>query len=112
MKKIPILKDFTTFVEGLNEDCTQRKSAIATAVSKIKDKYGQNATEFIASAKNDGVDAVKDFIVKAVEPNLNNIKSQTNGSYHFDYDNLLEGLVSWVIVELQLIRNDKSKNTN
>ena len=116
MEKIPLLKDFTTFVKGLNEDCTQRKSAIATAVSKIKDKYGQNATEFIASAKKNGVDTIKDFIITTVEPNIDRIQSQeklqTNDMYSFDYDALLEGLVSWTIVELQLIKNDKSKRTH
>lgn len=112
MEKIPILKDFTTFVAGLNEDFAQRKSAIATIVSKIKDEFGQNATEFIASTKENGVDAIKDFIVKTVEPNIDRIQSQTNGIYNFDFDALLEGLVSWIIMELQFMKDDKSKKTH
>lgn len=48
MKKIFELKDFDTFVKELYESRIQKKSDVASAVEKIKEKYGDNARDFIA----------------------------------------------------------------
>ena len=113
MKKIPDIMDFESFLLEKKTANTQREDTIADAVKKIKDEYGHNTTEFIASAQKKGVDAIKDFISKIVEPYIDRIQSQNelplNGRFNLDYDGLLSGLVSWIIVELQLTKKDKSK---
>lgn len=99
MKDLIKLKDFDTFVLELNENHTQKKSTIETAVNKIKERFGQNASDFIAAVKKTGVDKVKDFIVHSVIPEIdrNNTKE-----LDADYDGILTGLVSWIMLELQL----------
>lgn len=99
MKDLIKLKDFDTFVQGLNENHTQKKSAIETAVDKIKQRYGQNASDFIASVKKTGTDKVKDFIVHSVIPEIDRSKTI---ELEADYDGILTGLVCWLLLELQL----------
>ena len=109
MKKLHKIENFDAFI--LNEGCTQRQSAIATAVSKIKEKYGHTSDKFLQSAKEKGVEEITDFIRKTVEPYMDRIESQeklqTKGRPTLDYDALLEGCVSWIIVELQVQRMKK-----
>ena len=50
----------------LKENCTQRNSAISTAVSKIKEEFGDTKEKFLKSAREKGVDEIKDFIVKTL----------------------------------------------
>lgn len=102
MKKLFELKDFDTFVKGLNENRTQKKSAVAYAVDKIKEKYGDNARDFIATVSKDGVDDVKAFIVKAVQP----IDRLNPRELNPDYDNILLGLVCWIMLELRLKKEE------
>lgn len=102
MQKIVELKDYDTFVKELNENCTQKKNDVAAAVDKIKKKYGETARDFIAAVSKEGVDAVKDFIVQTVQP-IDRFKTR---ELNPDYDNILTGLVSWIMLELQL-KKDK-----
>lgn len=99
MKEMIKLKDFDTFVAGLNESRTQKKNTIASAVEKIKERYGENATDFIAAVKKTGVDKVKDFIVHSVIPEIDRSKTKELDA---DYDGILTGLVSWILLEMQL----------
>jgi hypothetical protein len=101
MKKLFEFKDFDTFVRELNENRNQKKSAVENAVNKIKEKYGDNARDFIAAVSKDGVDDVKDFIAKAVQP----IERLNPRELNLDYDNILLGLVCWITLELQLEKN-------
>ncbi len=109
MKKLHKIENFDAFI--LNEGCTQRQSAIATAVSQIKERYGNDIDKFLQSAKKEGVEDVKDFIVKTVSPLMDRIESQeklqTTGRPSLDFDALLEGCVSWILVELQIQRMKK-----
>ena len=98
MKKMFELKDYDTFVRELNENRNQKKSAVENAVNKIKEKYGDNARDFIAAVSKDGVDDVKDFISKTVQP----IERLNPRELNPDYDNILLGLVCWIMLELQL----------
>lgn len=66
MGKLIKLKDFDSFI--LEEACTQRTSAISTAVSQIKAEFGDTKETFLKSAKEKGVDEIKDYIVKVLEP--------------------------------------------
>lgn len=113
MKKMPDIMDFESFLLEKKTANTQREDTIADAVKKIKDEYGHNATEFIASAQKKGVDAIKDFISQTVEPYIDRIQSQKelqfNGRFNLDYDDLLSGLVAWIIVERQLMKKYKSQ---
>jgi hypothetical protein len=101
MKKLFEFKDFDTFVRELNENRNQKKSAVENAVNKIKEKYGDNARDFIAAVSKDGVDDVKDFIAKTVQP----IERLNPRELNLDYDNILLGLVCWITLELQLEKN-------
>lgn len=92
------LKDYDTFVRELNENRSQKKSAVENAVNKIKEKYGDNARDFIAAVNKEGVDSVKDFIAKTVQP----IERLNPRELNPDYDNILSGLVCWIVLELQL----------
>lgn len=65
MKKERFLS-FDKFI--IEESCTQRKSAISTAVSQIKSEFGDTKELFLKSAKEKGVDEIKDYIVKVLEP--------------------------------------------
>ena len=98
MKKMFELKDYDTFVRELNENRSQKKSAVENAVNKIKEKYGDNARDFIAAVNKEGVDSVKDFIAKTVQP----IERLNPRELNPDYNNILSGLVCWIVLELQL----------
>ena len=64
----------------------------------IKEKYGDNARDFIAAVNKEGVDSFKDFIAKIVQP----IERLNPRELNPDYDNILSGLVCWIVLELQL----------
>lgn len=96
------LKDYDTFVRELNENRNQKKSAVENAVNKIKEKYGDNARDFIAAVSKDGVDDVKDFIAKTVQP----IERLNPRELNPDYDNILLGLVCWIMLELRLKKEE------
>lgn len=98
MKKLFELKDFETFVKEINENHAQKRTTAANAVKKIKEKYGETAREFIAAVNEKGVDDLKDFIVQTVQP-IDRINPR---ELNTDYDNILKGLVSWIMLELQL----------
>lgn len=76
----------------------KKKSDVASAVEKIKEKYGDNARDFIAAVNKEGVDSFKDFIAKIVQP----IERLNPRELNPDYDNILSGLVCWIVLELQL----------
>lgn len=112
MKKLFEFKNFDSFVQELNESCTQRNSAISTAVSKIKEEFGDTKEKFLKSAEEKGVDEIKDFLVQTLEPYIEQIenqeKLQANGRFIFDFDALLSGLASWTLVELEIAQMKKS----
>lgn len=110
MKKERFLS-FDKFV--IEESCTQRTSAISTAVSKIKEEFGNTKEKFLKSAKEKGVDEIKDCIVKTLEPYTERVeaeeKVQTGQKYVLDYDELLRGLASWMLVEIEINHMKKKK---
>ena len=115
IKKLVEFKTFESFVHQLNEDCTQRKSAISTAVSQLKARYGDTTDKFLKSVQGN-VDEVKDYLVEILTPYMDRIEAQEklqNSRFGFDFDGLLFGLASWVLVELELDRmkkKDKKEN--
>lgn len=96
----------------LKESCTQRNSAISTAVSKLKEEFGDTKEKFLKSAEDKGVDEIKDYLVQTLEPYIERIESQeilqTKEKFALDFDALLSGLASWVLVELQIAKMKKS----
>lgn len=117
MKKLFEFKNFDLFVQGLNENCTQRNSAISTAVSKLKEEFGDTKEKFLKSAEDKGVDEIKDYLVQTLEPYIERIEGQeilqTKEKFALDFDGLLSGLASWVLVELELAKMKKEhKNEN
>lgn len=111
MEKIEKFLSFDQFI--LEESCTQRTSAIRTAVSKIKEEFGDTKEKFLKYAQEKGVDEIKDFIVKVLEPYIERIEGQemlqTREKFIFDFDELLKGLASWVLVELEIGKMKKSE---
>ena len=109
MKMISKFKNFDSFI--LEESSTQRNSAISTTVSRIKEEFGDTKEKFLKSAEEKGVNDIKDFIVQTLKPYIDRIESQeklqSNGRFMFDFDGLLSGLVSWMLVEMEL---DRIKN--
>ena len=112
MKKERFLS-FDKFI--IEESCTQRTSAISTAVSKIKEKFGNTKEKFLKSAEEKGVDEIKDCIVKTLEPYIERVegqeKVQTGQKFILDYDELLKGVVSWMLIEIEInqMKNKKGK---
>lgn len=109
MKMISKFKNFDSFI--LEESSTQRNSAISTTVSRIKEEFGDTKENFLKSAEEKGVNDIKDFIVQTLKPYIDRIESQeklqSNGRFLFDFDGLLSGLVSWMLVEMEI---DRMKN--
>lgn len=114
MKLLDNLLSFDAFI--LEEGSSQRNAAIATAVSRLKEKFGDTKEKFLEYAKERGVEDIKEFILKTLEPYVERIESQeklqNNGRPTFDYDGMLAGLVSWILVEIEVGRMKKSKKTN
>lgn len=112
MKKERFLS-FDKFV--IEESCTQRNSAISTAVSKLKEEFGDTKEKFLKSAEEKGVDEIKDFIVTVLEPYIERVegqeKVQTGERFILDFDELLSGLASWMLVEIEInqMKNKKGK---
>ena len=112
MKKERFLS-FDKFI--IEESCTQRTSAISTAVSKIKEKFGNTKEKFLKSAEEKGVDEIKDCIVKTLEPYIERVegqeKVQTGQKFILDYNELLKGVVSWMLIEIEInqMKNKKGK---
>ena len=109
------LNNFETFIR-LNESSTQRESAISTAVSKLKARYGDTLEKFLKNVKEkeNGVDDVKDYLVKVLTPYLERIEGQEklqSSQFGLDFDGLLSGLASWSLVEMRLARM-KTKKEN
>lgn len=104
------MMNFEQFI--LEESCTQRNSAISTAVSKLKEEFGDTKEKFLKSAEEKGVDEIKDCLTQSLEPYIERIESQeilqTKEKFALDFDSLLSGLASWVLVELQIAKMKKS----
>ena len=110
MKKMEKLLKFENFI--LEESSTQRNAAINTAVSRLKEEFGDTKEKFLKYAKENGVDKMKDFIKHTLEPYIERIEGQEklqNGRISFDYDGLLSGLVSWLLVKIELDRMKKTE---
>lgn len=110
MKKMEKFLNFETFI--LEESSTQRESAISTAVSQLKARYGDTTDKFLKTVKEKekGVDDVKDFLVEILTPYLDRIEGQEklqNSRFGLDFDGLLSGLASWSLVELELQKTKK-----
>lgn len=113
MKKMEKLLKFENFI--LEESSTQRESAISTAVSQLKARYGDTTDKFLKTVKDKekGVDDVKDFLVEILTPYLDRIEGQEklqNSRFGLDFDGLLSGLAAWSLVELELQRMKKDNN--
>ena len=115
MRKLETFLSFDKFI--LEESCTQRTSAIRTAVSKIKEEFGDTKEKFLeyVQENENAVDEIKDIIVKTLEPYVERVeaeeKVQTGEKYILDYDELLKGLASWMLVQTEInqMKNKKGK---
>lgn len=75
--------------------------------------YENTEETFLKSAKEKGVDEIKDYIVKVLEPYVERVegqeKLQTREKVILDYDELLKGLASWMLVEIEINQMKKKK---
>ena len=59
------------------------------------------------------MDEIKDYIVKVLEPYVERVegqeKLQTREKVILDYDELLKGLASWMLVEIEINQMKKKK---
>lgn len=82
-------------------------------MSQIKAEFGDTKETFLKSAKEKGVDEIKDYIVKVLEPYVERVegqeKLQTREKVILDYDELLKGLASWMLVEIEINQMKKKK---
>lgn len=104
------LLKFENFI--LEENSTQRNAAISTAVSRLKEEFGDTKEKFLKYGQENGVEKMKDFIKEILKPYIERIEGQEklqNGRLSFDYDGLLSGLVSWLLVEVEMERMKKSE---
>lgn len=96
---------FDDFIIERKKSSSTRETAISTAVSKLKQRYGYTNEKFLKSVEEKGVDEIKDYIIKILIPFMNQIEAEEkmpNGLLKFDYDGLLSGLVCWCLVDLEL----------
>ena len=112
MKQTTKLKDFDSFI--LEQKSTQKTSA-ETALSQVKVKYGslKDPHQFLDNVKEKGgVDGLRNFIIDTVNPYIEKIIAQEKlTGISMDYNDILRGLISSCIIELQLqqLTKDKSK---
>ena len=84
-------------------------------MSKIKEEFGDTEEKFLEYTQEKGVDEIKDCIVKTLEPYVERVegqeKVQTGERFILDYDELLSGLASWMLVEIEInkMKNKKGK---
>ncbi len=114
MNKIVNLKDFDTFI--LEEYCSQKKSAVETALKQVIEKFGslKEPKVFLQNVKeNGGVDGLRDCIINVITPYIPKIIDQENFSEtKKNFNDILRGLISSCIKELQLkqlTKDEKSK---
>lgn len=112
MKKMEKLLKFENFI--LEESSTQRNAAINTAVSRLKEEFGDTKEKFLKYAKENenAVEEMGDFIKKTLEPYIERIEGQEklqNGRLSFDYNGMLAGMVSWILVQIEV---EKMKKAN
>lgn len=104
MNNIKIAK-FDDFIA----ESVQRDTVINIAAGKVKEKYGNTIDSFIHSVETQGEKDIEDYIIKVVKSRVERIaaeeKVQTGSEYVVDYDTLLNGYISWVIVKMQLKEN-------
>lgn len=109
MKKMEKLLKFENFI--LEESSTQRNAAISTAVSRLKEEFGDTKEKFLEYGQENGVEKMKDFIKEILKPYIERIEGQEklqNGRLSFDYDGMLAGMVSWILVEIEVERMKKT----
>jgi hypothetical protein len=86
-------------------------------VSKIKEEFGDTKEKFLeyVQENENAVEEIKDIIVKTLEPYVERVeaeeKVQTGEKYILDYDELLKGLASWMLVQIEIdqMKNKKGK---
>lgn len=86
-------------------------------MSKIKEEFGDTKEKFLeyVQENENAVEEIKDIIVKTLEPYVERVeaeeKVQTGEKYILDYDELLKGLASWMLVQIEIdqMKNKKGK---
>ena len=106
MKKLDNFKSFDDFIL---EGSTRRADTIEKVVKKLKKEFGNSKEDFLDTARNQGVDFIKEFILKNLQPYLEQIERPKLFQNGFDYDGMLAGLVSWILVELEVEKMKKTE---
>jgi len=112
MEKIMNFKDFDTFIL---EDCSQKKSAVETALKQVIEKFGslKEPKVFLQNVKeNGGVDGLRNCVINAITPYIPKIiDKEKYTETQKNFDDILRGLISSCIIELQLKRLTKDEKS-
>ena len=97
------------FENFILEKKSHRAETIESVVKKLKREFGDTNEAFLETAKKRGVDYIQKYIVQNILPYLDQVERPELFQNGFDYDGMLSGLVSWLIVELEV---EKMKKAN
>lgn len=106
MKKLEKLLKFENFIL---EERSHRSETIESVVKKLKREFGDTNEAFLETAKKRGIDHIQQYIVQNLQPYLDQVERPELFQTGFDYDGMLTGLVSWLIVEMEV---EKMKKAN
>ena len=106
MKKLDNFKSFDDFIL---EGSTRRAETIEKVVKKLKMEFGKTKEDFLDTARNHGVGFIKNFILKNLQPYLEQLERPELFKNGFDYDGMLAELVGWLLVELEVEKMKKTE---
>ena len=103
------LENFKSFDDFILEGSTRRADTIEKVVKKLKMELGKTKEDFLDTARNHGVGFIKNFILQNLQPYLEQLERTDLVQNGFDYDGMLAGLVSWILVELEVQKMKQSE---
>ena len=97
------------FENFILEEKSHRTETIESVVKKLKKEFGETNEEFLQTAKKRGVDYIQKYIEQNLQQYLEQVERPELFQNGFDYDGMLAGLVSWILVEKEVQRMKKSE---
>lgn len=104
-----MIEKFKSFDQFILEEKSHRTETIENLVKKLKREFGETNEAFLETAKKRGVDYIQRYIVQNLQPYLEQVERPELFQKGFDYDGMLAGLVSWLLVELEVKRMKESE---
>jgi len=116
IEKIDSLKGFESFVAESRNNANARKALVEKVVKRIKEEFGETLWDFLDTMKEKGTEYAQRFILDAVkgQPEVDGLWTwdmNQDKRVQEEYDSLLRGCVSWMLVEIYLDRTEKRQDT-